>query len=126
VGKEMVALAKAATSQDSKVFQFQMDDFRKSFVKAGQVLGLGNLHPYQLRHGGATDDLATQRREYNVIKARGRWKTDSSMRRYAKTGKIQQLLEKLSPCNLQYCKWSEKNLQKVFAGTVQAKSPSQM
>ena len=36
-------------------------------------LNLEVLHPYQLRHGGATDDLSSRCRDHNGVKSRGRW-----------------------------------------------------
>ena len=41
-------------------------------------------HPYALRHGGASYDLLHARRRFEDVKARGRWFTDSSVRRYTK------------------------------------------
>ena len=99
-----------------------MEDYRKNFIKAGQQLGLGETHPYQLRHGGATEDLTSGRRDHNAVKSRGRWKTDGSVRRYAKSGKVQQLLGKMSRIQLNYCHWAEKNMAKVVLGLVQPRS----
>ena len=39
---------------------------------------------YQLRHGGASHDLLHQTRSYEGVRARGRWRSDSSVRRHAK------------------------------------------
>ena len=122
-GTQLLSLAKKAKTRDSLIFQFKMEDFRKQFAAASALLNLGNLHPYQLRHGGATEDLSSKRREYSSVKARGRWKTDSSVRRYTKVGKIQELLNRLSSSHLKYCQWSEKNLHRVLQGTLPAKMP---
>ena len=108
--------------KDSFIFSFSMDEYRKQFVKFGAALGLGTVHPYQLRHGGATEDLTSGRLDHNGVKARGRWRTDQSVRRYAKSGRVQQLLSQMSAHQIQFCKWAETNMPKVFAGMVSART----
>ncbi|CAK0832385.1 unnamed protein product, partial [Prorocentrum cordatum] len=63
-----------------------------AFGRAVAALGVPGVCLYQLRHGGASDDLLTQRRPADAVKARGHWKSESSLRRYAKPGAIHQLL----------------------------------
>ena len=41
--------------------------------------------PHSARHTGASRDPAQQYRSFNQIQRRGRWKTASSVQRYAKT-----------------------------------------
>lgn len=123
-GEQLLLRAKKAPTKDSLIFNFSVDNYRKQFSAAGVKLGLGSLHPYQLRHGGATEDLSSHRREYNAVKARGRWKSDASVRRYAKVGKVQELLNRLTPAHLKYCRWAEKNMAKVFIGALPAKMPA--
>eukprot|EP00435_Cladocopium_sp_Y103_P068612 s569_g31.t2 len=77
------------------LFSFSMEEFRKEFGISAQALGLENIHPYQMRHGGATEDLSGMRRDFGGVKVRCRWKTDASVRRYAKIGRVQQLLAEL-------------------------------
>ena len=112
-------LHKRASSMKKKtdfLYDFSMEEFRKSFGDAASKLGLGVVHPYQLRHGGAAEDLNSRFRDHNAVKSRGRWKTDQSVRRYTKIGKIQQLLSKLGPDQLSFCKRSAALLPKVFSG----------
>lgn len=54
-------------------------------------LGLEHLGSclYTLRHGGATHDIITRRRNMLEVKQRGRWQTDSSLRRYVKLARLQ-------------------------------------
>ena len=52
---------------------------------------------YQLRHGGASDDLLMARRTEDEVMRRGQWRTLSSVRRYAKPGKVQRLLGSVPP-----------------------------
>lgn len=85
-------------------------------------IGLEGLHPYQMRHGGASEDLGMGIRDHAAVKSRGRWFTDQSVRRYAKIGKIQQMISRLSPPALEYCQWSLANLERAFKGLVPAKA----
>ena len=73
------------------------DDARRfiaEFALSCDRVGLQAFHwvPYQFRHGGASEDFAlferdrSQGRDLGVIKKRGRWKTDSSVSRYEKSG----------------------------------------
>ena len=116
IGPLLLARAKALKCKSDLLFNFTMEDFRKSFVEAAEKLGLGKLHPYQLRHGGAAEDLNSGFRDHAAVKARGRWKTDQSVRRYAKVGKVQELLNKMSPVQLAFCKMAQQKLRKVFNG----------
>jgi len=100
-----------------------LDEFRKEFQQVGEALGLKNLHPYQLRHGGAAEDLNSKERDHQAVKARGRWHADASVRRYTKVSRLQQLMGRLLPGKLEYCRWSQKNLEKVFRGQLAARKP---
>ena len=93
-----------------------LDEFRKEFVAAGEALGIPKLHPYQLRHDEASEDLNSKLRDHNAVKARGRWKTDQSVRRYGKVGKIQELLNKLTASHLSFCRSAQVHLKRVFQG----------
>lgn len=101
---------------DQPLFNINAEKFRKKFQLAGNWLGLPNLHTYQLRHGGASDDLGKGHRDHHGVKARGRWRTDSSVRRYAKFGKVQELMNKMAPWALQYCKRSQSKMEAVIMG----------
>ena len=68
--------------KDEKVYPFDAAEFRKNFQEAGQLLGFKNLHPYQSRHGGASEDLNSGERDHLAVKVRGRSHTDQSVRRY--------------------------------------------
>lgn len=116
MGNELLSHAKKLNHKDDMLFNFNMDSFREEFARCGRMLNLGEVHPYQLRHGGATHDLTSGRRDHSGVKARGRWKTDQSVRRYAKTGRVQQLLNQMSAAQISYCRWSEQNIAKVCKG----------
>ena len=52
-------------------------------------------HPYSLRHGGASDDALRGARTLASIKARGRWKSDNSVRRYEKHARVLREVERM-------------------------------
>ncbi|CAE7265927.1 AMY1.1 [Symbiodinium sp. CCMP2592] len=121
IGEMIQDLARQRRRGSDLLFDFSPEDYRKAFASAGKELGLEGIHPYQLRHGGAAEDLNSKERDFNAVKARGRWQTDQSVRRYGKTGKIQKLLSLLSPSDLAYCRWSLQHLEAVFKGRTPAR-----
>jgi len=67
------------------------------FAKALEALNLTHLNSclYTLRHGGATHDILTRRRSMMEVKQRGRWGSDSSLKRYVKLARLQTELAKV-------------------------------
>ena len=57
VGPLLHARALSRKYKSDHLFDFKMEEFRKQLTQAGEKLGLGKLHPYQLCHGGAAEDL---------------------------------------------------------------------
>ena len=109
--------------KDEKVYPFDAAEFRKNFQEAGQLLGFKNLHPYQSRHGGASEDLNSGERDHLAVKVRGRWHTDQSVRRYGKVGKIQKMMTDLSPERMAFCQWSLRSIERVLKGTLPPRLP---
>ena len=84
--------------QDSEeVWSFTVQQLRLNYKQACAELSLQGLsdHLYGLRHGGASHDLLHRRRDLLAIRERGRWVTDSSLRRYAKSTLLQRELNKI-------------------------------
>ena len=50
---------------------------------------------YKFRHGGASTDFALKHRSLAEVKLRGRWKSDASLRRYEKGGRLAEQLHRL-------------------------------
>ena len=67
-------------------------------------LQLQPLNPcrYALRHGGASEDILSRRRLLVDVKRRGRWVSDSSLRRYGKETRLLSELTKVHPDVLAY------------------------
>ena len=122
IGESLHALAKTRTNKESLLFSFSPEEYRQELAAVSIALGLKPLHPYQLRHGGAAEDLNSGVRDHSGVKARGRWQTDGSVRCYTKVGKVQQLMNLLSPKGMAYCQWSLRNLEKAFKGQVRPKT----
>eukprot|EP00438_Fugacium_kawagutii_P034413 Skav227976 [mRNA] locus=C8995002:29:1300:+ [translate_table: standard] len=122
MGEALLEHARTFSKQTDQLFSFSMDEYRKVFQATGKRIGVENLHPYQLRHGGATEDLTSKKRDFAGVKSRGRWKTDQSVRRYAKIGRVQQLLAKLPDSSKRFCHWSSNSLHKVFQGNCAART----
>ena len=101
LGKALDNLKKGK-KQDDALFSVEADKYRKAFESAGGWLGLPG---------------AAKNREYAAVKDRGRWRTDTSVRRYGKVGKIQTLLNKLPKWALDYCRRSEMTMGAVPSGS---------
>ena len=71
---------------------------------------------YQCRHGGAAHDLNAKARTRDEVMARGRWRTDQTVRRYTKIGKVQALLGRMPKESLEFCRASRVMLDTVVAG----------
>ena len=123
LGPELAKLAKIS-GPSKPIFPFSNEEYRTQFVNAAKVLGVNKVHTYQLRHGGASEDLNSKTRDHLAIRERGRWKTDSSLRRYAKVGKIQKMLRDLDVHKLEFCKRAVMDMPRVMRGVIPAKLPS--
>ena len=123
IGALLHQRVKQRKSMEDLVFPFTSAKYRDAFTQSGAALGIPGLHPYQTRHGGAAEDLNGGERDHAQVKARGRWMTDTSVRRYTKTGKIQQMMSKLSAAHLEFCRWLLLNMDKVMQGLVSPRMP---
>ena len=47
-----------------------------------------NLVPYQARHSAASEDVELRRRSLAEVKRRGNWRSDKSVHRYEKHGRL--------------------------------------
>ena len=80
------------------LFHVTQKRFATEFVNAGAAAGItAKLHTYQLRHSGPSHDKARNLRSFLEIKLRGRWLSNSSLRRYDKEVRDVQQLGSLEP-----------------------------
>jgi hypothetical protein len=87
-----------------------------SWSRACRAMGLPGLVLYQLRHGGASVDRLERRRSPQEILARGRWQSERSLRRYAKSGRLQTMLTKLAPHVRAFTKVALRDLELIVTG----------
>ena len=87
---------------------------KDAFVAAMGQLKLQDASMYRCRHGGAGGDLAAGFRALEQIKNRGRWAVDSSVRRYTKSARQQQVEHRLDDELLARGSIIGKNLASLF------------
>ena len=89
------------------------------FLSSAARLGMAAMAPvrYSLRHGGASHDLLTSRRNVMDVKKRGLWRTDQSLRRYAKETRALAELHRMPDATLHYAELIDANLSAVFHRT---------
>lgn len=98
IGPLLQILAEGREEQEL-LFQFTYGEWKAAAKSAAIRAGLGPLQPvlYQLRHLGPSSDAAEGRRSLAQIKARGRWASEPSVRRYEKHAQLARQCQKLSP-----------------------------
>ncbi|CAE7686262.1 CPK3, partial [Symbiodinium sp. CCMP2592] len=83
---------------EEHIFSVTLEDVTQFLERAQielELKGLGELQPYRLRHGGASHDFVSKLRDLASIQMRGRWRSQSSVRRYQKGGRLTQLMQTL-------------------------------
>jgi len=90
---------KASTHPSAPLFPFTLVQASTLFKQAAEDVGVSSLTPqlYQLRHSGPSVELALKLRTLASVKLRGRWRTDASVARYLKPGRVNEQLQRLSP-----------------------------
>ena len=106
------------------LFPATSDQAVREFKEAAKLLKLPDLCLYQLRHGGASEDVLSKNRTSDEVKSRCRWRTETSLRRYAKLAQVQRLLNSLSPNLRAYAEQSFNNLEGLMSRKVRASLPS--
>eukprot|EP00973_Karenia_brevis_P029559 4077560-Karenia_brevis.AAC.1 len=87
------------------------------FNRAVAAMGMDVLRPslYSLRHGGASEDLLRKRRNLAEVRRRGRWQTDTSLRRYSKETRLLSELSKIPSAILDYGRLIDMSIERIFA-----------
>ncbi|CAK0874830.1 unnamed protein product, partial [Prorocentrum cordatum] len=109
----------------NKVWSFDYRKFSNLFKRVCEVAGLGKakLHPYMMRHGGASDDALRQTRSLEAIKRRGRWAADTSVKRYEKHARVLKSLEGLPASARDYGNLIDKKLSQYMGLTARVPVP---
>ena len=102
------------------VWPHRPDELLREWHTCVELLGLEELNPcrYALRHGGASEDLLSRRRSVQDVKRRGRWVSDSSLRRYGKESRLLKELQKIHPNVLNFGRFVMEHFLEVMLGTV--------
>jgi hypothetical protein len=110
------------------LWDFRHRDLVQQFTLAAHRLGLDHIKPrlYSLRHGGVSHDLMSRARTVEAAKKRGRWKTDASLRRYAKESRVLSELAKASPDVIAYGAAIEKHLYSIFMTPCRLPAPPEV
>ncbi|CAK0883435.1 unnamed protein product [Prorocentrum cordatum] len=79
------------------LFAITQREVSSALSAAAKALGiekfLPGLHPYMLRHGGASHDYGSKARSLVDVQRRGRWQSWHSVRRYEKGARLSQVLQ---------------------------------
>ena len=108
----------AGRRDDELVFSRAPPSLGPLFHEMGSQLrieALGALHPYRLRHTGASFDFASSVRSLEQIQKRGRWNDPRSLRRYEHGGRLNELFARLEPDVIKHALKCEKLLSKVLS-----------
>ena len=124
---------RAASAPLGSLWDFSPEDYRDAFVSVAMALGLGPFkpHPYQLRHGGASEDLASKRRTETEVMRRGRWTTTASLKRYAKETKLLHVVNQVPKDVYRFGQFVLANFSKVLefgvgSGANQSRAPDSL
>ena len=88
----------SSVRRTTALWDFGLREIRDEFMKGASALGLGIWKPvlYMGRHTGASLDRLEERRSLSEVQKRGRWRTETSVRRYEKRALIQEVYLKLA------------------------------
>ena len=124
VSKLLLAARRSSRPLETALFERTYENFAAALVQSCSRLGISEpFHPYQLRHGGAAHDLLFAIRDRESVKARGRWQTETSLRRYGKVGKVQKRLEDIPSTVIDFAHKCEPWLRSVALGQRKPLSP---
>ncbi len=90
VGSFLQALKKKRRA-GQRLWPFSHEQMLSCWQSALVALGLDHLQiePYALRHGGASHDIMTSRRDSLAVQRRGRWRSTAMIKRYEKHARVQ-------------------------------------
>ena len=92
---DMLVTRKNQKSPKDKLFDITVDKYRKQLQRAARILNLDDLGPaHTVRHSGPSEDATTGYRTIWQIQRRGRWASEKSVLRYAKTHTLNEVKAK--------------------------------
>jgi hypothetical protein len=109
--------------EDEPLWPFTHEELVKQYHAATTALKFKDLETslYGLRHGGASADFLLCRRALSDIKFRGRWTSDSSLRRHQKSAVAQREVFKLSAAARSAARAIESDFSKILDSPTRAR-----
>ena len=100
------------------VFSFSPNQMRQRWAWACQALGVQDLELciHALRHGGASRDVREKLRPMLEVQRRGRWASSGMLMRYAKLGRLQAVLGKITDVTIEYCEYAQQRRSAILRG----------
>jgi len=111
--------ASLLNSSSGKLFPMSYLEYASAFGQAVEALQYGPMgvaHLYQLRRGGVSHEVASGRCPIADAQKRGRWLSNTSMRRYEKGGRVTEMLHRLSPEQLQHARACRERIGAILCG----------
>ena len=106
----------ARRPRDGPLWPFSHDEYVEALHMAIKTLGLEAFinAVYAFRHAGASHDLLLGKRTFQEVKDRGRWRSDMSMKRYAKPAQSLEQLGALPLSVVDFGTEVELHLHQIF------------
>lgn len=107
------------------LFNLSHKEYHDLFLRFGEISGVSVLkaHPYSLRHGGASYQYLNKHLSLSAIKRKGRWRADSSVRRYEKSSRAALEEQRLPLATRDYAlRWAPQ-LSQILAKDVRPDGP---
>ena len=105
-----------ARTRGQQLWRFSLLQLRREFLRIVPLVGLARWTPvlYMARHTGASLDRLENRISLEEVRRRGRWRAESSVRRYEKRALIQEVYASLADEQRRYCQRAEQQLVRML------------
>ena len=113
-----------AGDPSEQFFQITAKETVEKWQRVLSAMGVPDAVQYQLRHGGASTDLAAKRRSESELLARMRISSVQTLKRYAKPALLNKMMQKLSPVWKAFCIQAHENLEGIMFQNVRLQPPS--
>jgi hypothetical protein len=104
------------TSPGCRLADFTHAQWQRAVSQCADALGLAPLHLYTLRHSGPSEDHLRQKRTLSELKRRGRWLSETSVRRYEKGARLLSQMKSWTPAQKSHFQKCEDGLLESFLG----------
>ena len=113
----LLSQLKSELPPSSSLCCISLSRWERLFVAAAARCGLSRLRltPHCLRHGAASSDFASKLRSLDEIQRRGRWKSQLSLKRYEKSGRLARQFDLLSTAQVTKAKALASTLPRLLA-----------